>query len=70
MADFVDMQSISKVNIGFRFSFCVTDIFSKYAWVTSLKNAKESKLLMFLKKNLAESNRKPNKIRLNKGSEF
>ena len=50
LADFVDMQSISKFNIGFRFSFCVTDIFSKYAWVTSLKNPKESKLLMFFKK--------------------
>ena len=34
------MQLISKFNKGFRFSLCVIDIFSKYAWVISLKDKK------------------------------
>ena len=34
------MQLISKFNKGFRFSLCVTDIFSKYAWAVPLKDKK------------------------------
>ena len=36
-ADLADMQLISKFNKGFRFFLCVIDIYSKYAWVISLK---------------------------------
>ena len=39
-ADLADMQLISKFNNGFRFSLCVIDIFSKYAWVIPLKDKK------------------------------
>ena len=31
--DLADMQLLSKLNKGIRFSLCVIDIFSKYAWV-------------------------------------
>ena len=34
------MQLISKSNKGFRFLLCVIDIYSKYAWVTPLKDKK------------------------------
>ena len=34
------MQLISKFNKGFRFSLCVIDIFSKYAWAVPLKDKK------------------------------
>ena len=34
------MQLISTFNKGFRFSLCVIDIYSKYAWVVPLKNKK------------------------------
>ena len=39
-ADLADMQLISKFNKGFRFLLCVIDIFSKYAWVVTLKDKK------------------------------
>ena len=39
-ADLADMQLISKFNKGFRFLLCVIDIYSKYAWVVSLKDKK------------------------------
>ena len=44
------MQLISKLNKGFRFLFCVIDVFSKYAWVAPLKDKKILVLLMLFKK--------------------
>ena len=40
VADFVDIQLISEFNKGIRFLLCIVDIFSKYAWVTRLKDKK------------------------------
>ena len=39
-ADLAGIQLISKFNKGIRFSLCVIDIFSKYAWVIPLKDKK------------------------------
>ena len=39
-ADLADMQLISNFNKGFKFLFCVIDLFSKYAWVIPLKDKK------------------------------
>ena len=39
-ADLADMQLISTFNKGFIFLLCVIDIYSKYAWVTPLKDKK------------------------------
>ena len=39
-ADVADMWLISKYNKGIWFLLCVTDIFSKSAWVFPLKNKK------------------------------
>ena len=63
------MQLISKFNKGFRFLLCVIDIFSKYAWVVLLKDKKGVSIVNGFQKILDDSNRKPNKIWVNKGSE-
>ena len=68
--DLVDMQLISKFNKGFRFLLCVIDIYSKYAWVVRLKDRKGIKFTHSFQKTLKKSNPKPNKIRVDKGSEF
>ena len=39
-ADQADIQLIIKFNKGFRCLLCVIDIYSKYAWVLSLKDKK------------------------------
>ena len=44
--------------------------FSKYAWVVSLKDKKGVNNIDAFQKFLKESNRKPNKIWIDKGSEF
>ena len=69
-ADHADMQLISKFNKRFRFILCVIDIYSKYAWVIPLKNKKGIKITNPFQKILEESNRKPSKIWVGKGSEL
>ena len=69
-ADLADMQLISKFNKGFRFLLCVIDIFSKYAWVVPLKDKKSVSIVNAFQKILKESDRKPNKIWVDKGSEL
>ena len=69
-ANLADTQLISKFNKGFRFLLCVIDIFSKYAWVILLKDKKGITITNAFQKILKESNRKPNKIWVDKGSEF
>ena len=64
------MQLISKFNKGFRFLLCVIDVFSKYAWVVLLKDKKGVSIVYAFQTILDDSNRKPNKIWVNKGSEF
>ena len=64
------MQQISKFDKGFRFSLCVIDIFSKYAWAVPLKDKKSISIVDAFQNILDDSNRKPNKIRVGKGSEF
>ena len=73
-----DMQLLSKFNKGFRFLLCVIDIFSKYAWVVPLKDKKGISIVNAFQKILSDSKRseaeekgqKPNKIWVDKGSEF
>ena len=64
------MQSINKFNKGFRLLLCVIDIFSKYAWVVPLKDKKGASIVNAFQSVLKKSNRKRNKIWIDKGSEF
>ena len=76
--DLANMQIISRCNKGFRFSLCLIDIYSNYAWVILLKDKKGITIINVFQKVFDESNRretkskarKPNKIWLVKGSEF
>ena len=68
--DLADMQLISKFNKRFRFLLCVIDIFSKYAWVIPLKDKKGISTVNAFQKIFKKSNRKPNKVWVDKGSEF
>ena len=64
------MQLTSNFNKKFIFSLCVIDIFSKYAWVVPLKDKKGVSIVDAFQKILDDSNRKPNKMWVDKGSEF
>ena len=64
------MQLISKFNKGILFLLCVIDIFSKNAWVIHLKDKEGITLVNAFQKVLNKSDHKPNKIWVEKGSEF
>ena len=68
--DLADMQLLSKYNKGIRFVLSVIDIFSKYAWVVPIKDKKGISIVKAFQIILKQSNRKPNKIWVDKGSEF
>ena len=68
--DLADMQLLSRYNKGIRFLLRVIDIFSKYAWVVPLKDKKGVSIVPAFQSILKQSNRKPNKIWVDKGSEF
>ena len=69
------MQLISKVNRGFRFLLYDIEFYSKYSWFIPLKDRERIMITNDFKtknfqKVLHESNRKRNKIWLDKRSEF
>ena len=81
-ADVADMQLLSRYNKGIRFSLCVIDIFSKYAWVVPLKDKKGISIVkafqIILKQSISRQrdkdtsakHLKPTKIWVDKGSGF
>ena len=70
ISDLADMQLAGKFNKGFRFLLCAIDILGKYAWVVPLKDKKGVSIVNAFQKILDDSNRKPNKKLVDKGSEF
>ena len=68
--DLADMQLISKHNKGIRFLLFVIDLFSKYAWVVPLKDKKGVSTVNAFQSIFKKSNRIPNKIWVDQGSEF
>ena len=69
-ADLPDMQLLSKFNKGIKYLLCVIDLFSKYAFVVPLKDKKGISIVNVFQSILNKSKRKPNKIWVDKGSEF
>ena len=55
------MQLLSKYNKGIECLLCAIDLFSKYAWVISLKDKKGTSIVNAFKKIISKG-RKPNKI--------
>ena len=69
-ADLADMQLLSKFNKGIKYLLCVIDLFSKYAFVVPLKDKKGISIVNAFQSVLNKLKRKPNKIWVDKGSEF
>ena len=63
------MQSLSKYNKGNKHLLCAIDLFSKYAWVVTIKDKKGVSVVNAFKKIILEG-KKPNKILFDQDSEF
>ena len=66
----MDMQFINNYNKVFLFLLCAIDIFSKYARFVPLKDKNGITITNVFQKIFDGCNRKPNKIWIDKGSEF
>ena len=64
------MQSISKCNKGIIYLLCAIDLFSKYAFVVSLKDKRGIDIANAFQSTLDNSKRKPNEIWSDQGSKF
>ena len=69
-ADLADMQLLSKFNKGIKYLLCVIDLFSKYGFVVPLKDKRGISIFNAFQSILNKSKRKPNKIWVDKSSEF
>ena len=68
--DLADMQSLSKKNKSIKYLLCAIDLYSKYAFVVPLKDKKGVSIVNAFDKIIKQSERKPNKIWVDQGSEF
>ena len=64
------MQLITKYKKSIRYLLCAIDLFSKYAFVVTLKDKKGTTIANAFQSILSNSKRIPNKIWVDQGSEF
>ena len=67
VADLAEMGSLSSKNRNLKYLSCVTDAFTKCAWVKPLKYKKRKTVLNAFIKIVNESDRKPNKLWVDQG---
>ena len=68
--DLADMESLCRKNKGIKYLLCAIDLYGKYAFVIPLKDKKGISIVNAFDKIIKQSNRKPNKIWVDQGSEF
>ena len=68
--DLADMQSLSKKNKSIKYLLCAIDLYSKHAFVVTLKDKKGISIVNAFNKIIKKSNRKSNKIWVDQGGEF
>ena len=61
---------IAKFNKGIKYLLCVIDLFSRYAWVVTLKDKKGVSIVNGFQSILNSSKGRPSKIWIDHGSEF
>ena len=68
-ADLIDVKNLASENDGIKFLLTCIDVFSKYAWVVTIKN-KSATTVFEAFKEIMKSGRKPKKLQTDKGNEF
>ena len=68
--DLADIQSLSKKYKDIKYLLCAIDLFSKYAFVVSLKDKKVTSITNAFNKIIEQSNRKTDKMLVDQGGEF
>ena len=66
-ADLPETEWLSSKNENVKYLLCAIDVFSKYAWVKTLKDKTGKPFLNVFIEIVIESNRKPNKLWVDQG---
>ena len=66
-ANLAEVKSLCSKNKNVKYSLCVIDVFTKYAWVKHFNNREGKTVLNAFIEIVNESNFKPNKLCLNQG---
>ena len=68
--DFAEMELLSSKNKNVKYLLCVTDVFTKYAWVKPLNEINSKTVFNAFIKIVNESNRKSDNLWVDQGREF
>lgn len=68
--DLAQMNAFESFNDGYKYILCVIDVFTKYAWCIALKTKTNDVVLNAIKTVIKDSGRQPEKIWVDRGSEF
>lgn len=68
--DLADLHSFKDDNQGFKYLLCVIDIFSRYAWVKTLKDKTAGSIVNAFRQILAQDQRKPDRLRSDAAKDF
>ena len=69
-ADLVDLKEWKGYNKGYVYLLTVIDVYSKYAWAVPLKDKRGETVMMAFKDIISKSDRKPNNLWVDEGTEF
>lgn len=68
--DLSDLSKYAKFNDGFKYLFCITDIFSKKSWIIPITSKTAPELLRAWQHLFDITDRRPESVRSDKGGEF
>lgn len=69
-ADLADLSNIAEHNQPYRYWLVVIDVFSRYLWLVPIASKHHSHMLQAFRNIFASTQRRPKKIRTDKGTEF
>lgn len=69
-ADLADVSNIAEHNDGYRYLLVVIDVFSRYLWVEPVKTKQQSEMVAAFERIFTKTNRRPQRLRTDKGTEF
>ena len=67
-ADLSEVESLSSKNKNVKYLLYVIDVFTKYAWIKTLKEKKGRAILNYFMEIVNEFNGKPNKLQIDQGT--
>lgn len=69
-ADLAEVGNIAEHNDGYRYLLVAIDVFSRYLWIEPVKTKQQNEIKSAFERIFAKTNRRPQRLRTDKGKEF